>query len=165
MGVARQSAIVGGLGAVAWLGASAGSAGSVAELERLLGSGLTEPGYISHRARLPFLLDLDGFALVAPAGEIPGVWEAAALAGFDRLDEAGVEAFKENALAVGFVDDGKAGAIGVEARITLYELVFREIEKLGDLGGLGSGDAYIPRPAAAVATALAEESRGGFVKR
>jgi hypothetical protein len=63
----------------------------------------------------------DGFTKVAPAREIPVVWKAAALDGFDGLDEADVFAVEENTFAIGFVDDGKAGSIGVEARITLNE--------------------------------------------
>ena len=99
---------------------------------------------------------LEGFALFPPAVEAPFVGEAAALLGFDRLDGAGIDAFEENAGAVGVGLQHEAGAAGAELGVLRDEFVGRHVEMFGDGGDFFFIEADEAGPAAAVAAALAE---------
>jgi len=103
----------------------------------------------------------DSFADFAPGGEVPGVGEAGALAGFDGLDAA-VAAFEEDAGVVGgavgvrgAINEGEAVALGAEDGEALDEVVLGKAEVGGDGGGLVGIDLDEAGPAAAMGAALA----------
>lgn len=52
--------------------------------------------------------------------------------GLHSLDGADVRAFEENALTVWLVDDGKAIASGIDARVILDKGMLGDAEKAGD---------------------------------
>jgi hypothetical protein len=62
---------------------------------------------------------LDGFALVPPTWEVPGIGESMTVDRFNGLDGAGVDAIKEDAFTVGLIDDGEAVALGIDAGVIL----------------------------------------------
>ena len=76
------------------------------------------------------MLDLDRFADLAPAGEIPFVGKSGALDWFDWLDSA-VAALQENAGTVGLVGEGESVSAGAESGEFLDEVDFRETEEVG----------------------------------
>ncbi len=98
---------------------------------------------------------------VAPAGEVPGVGEVAALLGFHRLDPA-VLPVEKDAGAVRLVDEGKATAVGAESGVALDEVILPQPQVAGDEGDLLLRDFHVARPAAAVGTALAKVVGGLF---
>ena len=105
--------------------------------------------------------DLNRFADLAPAGEIPFVGKSTALEGLHGLDAA-VAPFEEDARAIGLVGEGESIAAGPEAGEFLDELDFRHFEKIGDRADVGVREFHKPRPAAAVRAALAGVAgRGG----
>jgi len=67
------------------------------------------------------LFDFCGLADFAPTGEVPGVRKAATLVGFDGLDLA-ILAIKEDAGAVGLIDEGEATTVGAKAGVGSDEL-------------------------------------------
>jgi hypothetical protein len=83
---------------------------------------------------------------------------------FDWLDGAGVEAFEEDAGAVGVGFKHEAGAAGAEFGVLRDEFGRGEMEEIGDGVDLAFIDADKPRPAAAVAAALAEVAGLGHGK-
>ena len=105
--------------------------------------------------------NLNRFAELAPAGEIPFVGKSTALEGLHGLDAA-VAAFEEDAGAIGLVGEGEPIAAGPESGEFLDELDFRHFEKMGDCADVGVREFHKPRPAAAVGAALAGVAgRGG----
>jgi len=101
------------------------------------------------------LFDFGGLADFAPAGEVPCVGKAAALGGFDGLNLA-ILPIKENAGAVGLIDQGKTTTVGAKAGVGSDELGLLYFQKRGDGGDLFSGNFYVPWPAAAVGAAFAK---------
>ena len=108
-----------------------------------------------------WLGDFRGHADVAPAGEVPGVGEVAALLGFDRLDPA-VLPVQKDAGTVRLIDQGKAAPVGTQAGVLLDKNIFLQPEVTGDGGDLFFGNLHVPRPAAAVGTAFAKVLGGFF---
>ena len=108
-----------------------------------------------------WLGDFCGHTDVAPAGEVPGVGEVAALLGFDRLNPA-VLSVQEDAGAVRLIDQGQAAAIGPQAGVLLDKIILLQPEVTADGGDLLVGNLHVPRPAAAVGTAFAKVLGGFF---
>lgn len=105
--------------------------------------------------------DLNRFADLAPAREIPFVGKSTALEGLHGLDAA-VAAFEKDAGAIGLVGEGESIAAGPESGVFLDELDFRHFEKMGDRADVGVREFHKARPAAAVRAALAGVAgRGG----
>ena len=98
--------------------------------------------------------DLDGFADVTPAGEVPSIRKPTALVGLHGLYVA-IAAVQKNTGFIGFVDEGETVAAGTQSRVTLNELVFRESQKFGYGGNVGFRQFNKPRPAATVRATLA----------
>ena len=67
------------------------------------------------------LFDFCGLADFAPTRKVPSVGKAAALVGFDGLDLA-ILAIKEDAGAVGLIDEGEATTVGAKAGVGSDEL-------------------------------------------
>lgn len=107
------------------------------------------------------LFDFGGLADFAPTGEVPCVGKAAALGGFDGLNLA-ILPIKEDAGAVGLIDQGKTTTVGAKAGVGSDELGFFDFQKRGDGGDLPFRDFYVPWPPAAVGAALAKIFRGSF---
>ena len=107
------------------------------------------------------LFDFGGLADFAPTGEVPCVGKAAALGGFDGLNLA-ILPIKEDAGAVGLIDEGKATTVGAKAGVGSDELGLLYFQKRGDGGDLFFGNFDVPWPAAAVGAALAKIFRGSF---
>jgi len=101
------------------------------------------------------LRNLGGHADVAPAGEVPGVGEVAALLGFDRLDPA-VLTVQKDAGAVRLIDQGQAAAVGTQTGVLLNEIGLLQSEVTRNGGDLFFGHLHVARPTAAVGAALAE---------
>lgn len=97
----------------------------------------------------------------APTGEVPCVGKAAALGGFDGLNLA-ILPIKEDAGAVGLIDQGKTTTVGAKAGVGSDELGLLYFQKRGDGGDLFFGNFYVPWPPAAVGAALAKIFRGSF---
>ena len=98
---------------------------------------------------------------VAPAGEVPGVGKVAALLRFHRLDPA-VLPLEKDAGPIGLIDEGETATVCAEAGVALDEIILGQTEVAGDGGDLGLRNLHVPRPAAAVGTALAQVF-GGFL--
>jgi len=107
------------------------------------------------------LFDFGGLADFAPTGEVPCVGKAAALGGFDGLNLA-ILPIKEDAGAVGLIDQGKTTTVGAKAGVGSDELGLLYFQKRGDGGDLPFRDFYVPWPPAAVGAALAKIFRGSF---
>ena len=107
------------------------------------------------------LFDFGGLADFAPTGEVPCVGKAAALGGFDGLNLA-ILPIKEDAGAVGLIDQGKTTTVGAKAGVGSDELGLLYFQKRGDGGDLFFGNFDVPWPAAAVGAALAKIFRGSF---
>ena len=107
------------------------------------------------------LRNLGGHADIAPAGEVPGVGEVAALLGFRRLDPA-VLPVEKDAGPVRLIDQGKTATIGAEAGVALDEIILGQPKVVGDGRDLGLGDFDVAWPAAAVGAALAKVFGGLF---
>ena len=99
-------------------------------------------------------LNFCGLAHLAPTGEVPGVWKAATLLGFDGLNVA-LLAFEENAGSVGLIDQGEAASVGAKAGVGSDKLGFLDFKEGGDGGDLLFRDFYVPRPATAVGAPFA----------
>jgi hypothetical protein len=106
-------------------------------------------------------LNFCGFAHLAPTWEVPGVWEAATLLGFDGLNAA-LLAFEEDAGSIGLIDQGEATAVGAKAGMGSDKLGFLDFKEGGDSGDLLFRDFYVSWPAATVGAALAKIFRGSF---
>ena len=98
--------------------------------------------------------DLDGFADVTPAGEVPCIRKPTALVGLHGLYGA-ISAVQKNTRFIGLVDESESIAAGTQARVTLNELVFRESQKFGYGGNVGFRQFNKPRPAATIRATLA----------
>ena len=98
--------------------------------------------------------DLDGFADVTPAGEVPCIRKPTALVRLHGLYGA-ISAIQKNTRFIGLVDESESIAAGTQARVTLNELVFRESQKFGYGGNVGFREFNKPRPAATVRATLA----------
>ena len=107
------------------------------------------------------LFDFGGLADFAPTGEVPCVGKAAALGGFDGLNLA-ILPIKENAGAVGLIDQGKTTTVGAKAGVGSDELGLLYFQKRGDGGDVFFGNFDVPWPAATVRAALAKIFRRGF---
>ena len=107
------------------------------------------------------LFDFGGLADFAPTGEVPCVGKAAALGGFDGLNLA-ILPIKEDAGAVGLIDQGKTAAVGAKAGVGSDELGLLYFQKRGDGGDLFFGNFDVPWPAAAVGAAFAKVFGGSF---
>lgn len=107
------------------------------------------------------LFDFGGLADFAPTGEVPGVGKAAALGGFDGLNLA-ILPIKEDAGAVGLIDQGETTTVGAKAGVGSDELGLLYFQKRGDGGDLFFGNFDVPWPAAAVGAALAKVFGGSF---
>ena len=101
------------------------------------------------------LFAFGGLADFAPTGEVPCVGKAAALGGFDGLNLA-ILPIKEDAGAVGLIDQGKTTTVGAKAGVGSDELGLLYFQKRGDGGDLLFRDFYVPWPAATVGAALAK---------
>ncbi len=95
--------------------------------------------------------NLDGLALVTPAGEIPDIGKARALNRLDGLDPADVYPFEKEAFSVRLIDDGEACAVGVEPGASCDEVLFVHSEVGCYCGHFLGGDVDVSRPATAVA--------------
>ena len=107
------------------------------------------------------LFDFGGLADFAPTGEVPCVGKAAALGGFDGLNLA-ILPTKEDAGAVGLIDQGKTTTVGAKAGVGSDELGLLHFQKRGDGGDLFFGNFDVPWPAAAVGAAFAKVFGGSF---
>ncbi len=107
------------------------------------------------------LFDFGGLADFAPTGEVPCVGKAAALGGFDGLNLA-ILPIKEDAGAVGLIDQGKTTTVGAKAGVGSDELGLLYFQKRGDGGDLFFGNFDVPWPAAAVGAAFAKVFGGSF---
>ncbi len=74
------------------------------------------------------LFDFGGLADFAPTGEVPGVGKAAALGRFDGLNLA-ILPIKEDAGAVGLIDQGKTTTVGAKAGVGSDELGLLHFQK------------------------------------
>ena len=72
--------------------------------------------------------DFDGFADLAPSGEVPSVRKTSALDGLHLLDAA-IAAFEKNARAIRLVDKRESVASRAQAGEVLDEVVFRVAEE------------------------------------
>ena len=106
------------------------------------------------------LFDFCGLADFAPTRTVPSVGKAAALGGFDGLNLA-ILPIKEDAGAVGLIDQGKTTTVGAKAGVGSDELGLLYFQKRGDGGDLFFGNFDVPWPAAAVGAAFAKVF-GGF---
>ena len=97
----------------------------------------------------------DGFADLAPAGEIPFVRKVAALGGFYGVDGA-VDPVEEDAFAVGFLGEGEAGAVFPEGGEAVDEIVGVKCKKGCDFGDFVFFEHDFSGPAAAVCASLAD---------
>lgn len=99
------------------------------------------------------------------AGEIPEIWEIAALLRLDRLHRA-VVAGKEDAFAVGLFRQSQAAAVRTQAGETLNELRFRHVKMTCQLCDFTVGEFDLARPAAAGGAALAfvKDRHAGLIK-
>ena len=100
-------------------------------------------------------LNFCGLAHLAPTGEVPGVWKAATLLGFDGLNAA-LLAFEEDAGSIGLIDQGEATAVGAKAGMGSDKLGFLHFQKRGDGSDLLFRDFYVSWPAATVGAPFAE---------
>ena len=105
--------------------------------------------------------DRDGFADLAPAGEVPFVGEAGALFRFDGVDEAGVS-LEHDALVVFLFHEREALAVGAEAGVAGDEGVLGHFEKSGDTRDFIVLEPDIAWPFAAGGAALADVADAGL---
>ena len=104
------------------------------------------------------LRNLGRHADVAPAREVPGVGEVAALLGFHGLDPA-VLPVQKDAGPVRLIDEGESATVGAEAGVALDEIILGQPKVAGNGRDLGLGDFHVAWPAAAVGAAFAEVLR------
>lgn len=106
----------------------------------------------------------DSLTHLLPAGEAPVIGEALTLVRLHRLDGAHILPLQEDALPIGLIYDGEASAVGIDAGVALDEVLLCKPQMLGYGGRLCLCNAYVPRPAAAVPTALAQVVDGGWLR-
>ena len=100
--------------------------------------------------------DLDRLADVPPAGEIPGIREAAALVRLHGLDPA-VAALEKNAGPVRLVDQGEPVARRAQAGEFFHKIPLIHSEMRGNRRNVRFADLHKSRPPAAIRATLAEE--------
>lgn len=98
---------------------------------------------------------LNGFAVLAPAGEVPGIGKSQAVHWLHGLEFADVEPLQKNAFAIWLVDDGESVPPRIQPSVVLYKFMLRDAEKFGNGVCLSVRDVHIARPAAAVSASLA----------
>lgn len=86
---------------------------------------------ITFRAGLSKGGEGDRFALTPPAGEVPGVGKAGALAWFGRVNAAG-SILQKNAAAVVPLFQGQPRTIRQEFGVAVCKFIFGEIQKPGE---------------------------------
>ena len=101
---------------------------------------------------------------LAPAGEAPLIWEAAALLRFCGVYRARGEAifvlFEETAGAIGAFDEGEAGAGGIETGVLGDKAAFGHAEMCGECCDVGFSEAHISRPTTTIAAAFTSVADG-----
>ena len=104
----------------------------------------------------------DRVAGLFEAGEIPQVWEVAALLRLHGLHGASV-AFEEDALAVGPDFEREAAAVGAQTGVVLDEFRDAQTEVIRQAGDFRFGDTHLAGPPATRRAALAfvKDGHGG----
>lgn len=112
----------------------------------------------------PSIPHLDGFALIAPAGEIPFVGKITALPWFHRLNDASIHALEKNTGTIRARFESESAATGAQLGVAFDKFAGSQSEEFCDGVNFFIAHTDKSRPTAAVATALANVTNPAHAK-